>query len=191
MGGAKSVVLNSVLVFTFVALWHDLTFRLLAWGWLVSLFIIPELLASSVLPASKVSPFFSAFRPRPCPALFHSSNEFIWRVSHVHITHAFLQYDQRWWYRHVCALGAVGNMMMMMAANLVGFVIGTDGVQFFLQRLTGSIEGESYLEATACRHKIHTSTSCRHKIFGVFRVLHVCRGPPYVRVPVSSNCLLD
>lgn len=65
MGGAKSVVLNSVLVFTFVALWHDLTFRLLAWGWLVSLFIIPELLASSVLPASKVSPFFSAFRPRP------------------------------------------------------------------------------------------------------------------------------
>lgn len=78
-------------------------------------------------------------------------------------------------------------MMMMMAANLVGFVIGTDGVQFFLQRLTGSIEGESYPEATACRHKIHTSTSCRHKIFGVFRVLHVCRGPPYVRVPVSSN----
>ncbi|KAJ8692466.1 glycerol transporter [Pleurotus ostreatus] len=107
MGGAKSVVLNSVLVFTFVALWHDLTFRLLAWGWLVSLFIIPELLASSVLPASK--------------------------------------YDQRWWYRHVCALGAVGNMMMMMAANLVGFVIGTDGVQFFLQRLTGSIEGTRFL----------------------------------------------
>ncbi|KAF4597198.1 glycerol transporter [Pleurotus pulmonarius] len=107
MGGAKSVVLNSVLVFTFVALWHDLTFRLLAWGWLVSLFIIPELLASSVLPASK--------------------------------------YDQNWWYRHVCALGAVGNIMMMMAANLVGFVIGTDGVQFFLQRLTGSIEGTRFL----------------------------------------------
>lgn len=92
----------------------------------------------------------------------------------------------------MCAFGAVGNMMMMMAANLVGFVIGTDGVQFFLQRLTGSIEGESYLEATARRHIIHTSTSfCRHKIFSVFCVLHVCRGPPYVRVPVSSNCLVD
>ena len=49
------MVVNTVLVFSFVALWHDLTFRLLAWGWLVSLFIIPELCAMYVLPASKVS----------------------------------------------------------------------------------------------------------------------------------------
>ena len=49
------MVVNTVLVFSFVALWHDLTFRLLAWGWLVSLFIIPELCAKYLLPASKVS----------------------------------------------------------------------------------------------------------------------------------------
>ena len=48
-------MLNTVLVFSFVALWHDLTFRLLAWGWLVSLFVIPELAASYLLSASKVS----------------------------------------------------------------------------------------------------------------------------------------
>jgi D-alanyl-lipoteichoic acid acyltransferase DltB (MBOAT superfamily) len=54
VGGSKNVILNTVLVFSFVALWHDLTFRLLAWGWLVSLFIIPELAASYLLSASKV-----------------------------------------------------------------------------------------------------------------------------------------
>ena len=54
LGGSRNVVLNTVLVFSFVALWHDLTFRLLMWGWLVSLFVIPELVASYVLPPSKV-----------------------------------------------------------------------------------------------------------------------------------------
>lgn len=46
--------MTTVLIFTFVALWHDLSFRLLAWGWLVSLFILPELLATVLLPQSKV-----------------------------------------------------------------------------------------------------------------------------------------
>ena len=54
LGGTKNLVLSTVLIFTFVALWHDLSFRLLAWGWLVSLFIIPELAAVYWLPASKV-----------------------------------------------------------------------------------------------------------------------------------------
>lgn len=54
LGGAKNLVVNTVLVFSFVALWHDLTFRLLAWGWLVSLFILPELIAAYLLPASEV-----------------------------------------------------------------------------------------------------------------------------------------
>ena len=45
LGGNERVVLNSVIVFSFVALWHDLSFKLLAWGWLVCLFILPELVA--------------------------------------------------------------------------------------------------------------------------------------------------
>ena len=54
LGGAKNTILNTLLVFTFVALWHDLSFRLLAWGWLISLFVIPELLANYLLPKSEV-----------------------------------------------------------------------------------------------------------------------------------------
>jgi D-alanyl-lipoteichoic acid acyltransferase DltB (MBOAT superfamily) len=48
-------VLATFLVFTFVALWHDLSFRLLAWGWLVTLFIIPEITARALVPEKKVS----------------------------------------------------------------------------------------------------------------------------------------
>lgn len=54
-GGAKRVVLSTFLVFTFVALWHDLSFRLLAWGWLVTLFILPEIAARVLVPAKTVS----------------------------------------------------------------------------------------------------------------------------------------
>lgn len=61
LGGAKNTVVNTLLVFTFVALWHDLSFRLLAWGWLVSLFVIPELLASYLVPKSKVRTYQSFF----------------------------------------------------------------------------------------------------------------------------------
>ena len=63
LGGSKNVIINTVLVFSFVALWHDLTFRLLAWGWLVSLFVIPELAASYLVSASKVLFFWFSLNP--------------------------------------------------------------------------------------------------------------------------------
>ncbi|KDQ15838.1 hypothetical protein BOTBODRAFT_107948 [Botryobasidium botryosum FD-172 SS1] len=113
IGGTTHPVLSRLLVFSFVALWHDLSFRLLAWGWLVCLFIVPELLASYFLPQEK--------------------------------------YGDRPWYRHVCAIGGVGNIMMMMSANLVGFVIGTDGIKYFLGQLGGSWEGIRFvLFAVVC-----------------------------------------
>ncbi|KAJ7680007.1 MBOAT, membrane-bound O-acyltransferase family-domain-containing protein [Mycena rosella] len=111
LGGAKNVGLNTLLVFTFVALWHDLTFRLLAWGWLASLFVAPELIAQYLLPESK--------------------------------------YGVKPWYRHVCAVGGVLNMLMLLAANLVGFVIGPDGVRFFVEQLFGTTEGLRFLAAVA------------------------------------------
>lgn len=64
LGGAKNTILNTLLVFTFVALWHDLSFRLLAWGWLISLFVIPELLANYIVPKSKVWAFSNSILPR-------------------------------------------------------------------------------------------------------------------------------
>lgn len=54
LGGSKNMVLSTVLVFTFVALWHDLSAKLLAWGWLVSLFILPEIVARKVVSSKQV-----------------------------------------------------------------------------------------------------------------------------------------
>ena len=42
----------------------------------------------------------------------------------------------------MCAIGGVVNILMMMTANLVGFVIGVDGVRFFLSELMGTVQGE-------------------------------------------------
>lgn len=86
-------LLNMAAVFTFVALWHDINLRLLAWGWLVVLFVAPELLATYLFPAT--SPYW---RSRPTA------------------------------YRVLCGCGAVVNILMMMAANLVGFAVGLDGL---------------------------------------------------------------
>ena len=66
LGGAKRTIINTVLVFSFVALWHDLTFRLLTWGRLISLFIVPELLARWLVSPAKVccGAYFAFFRRR-------------------------------------------------------------------------------------------------------------------------------
>ncbi|EJD06915.1 MBOAT-domain-containing protein [Fomitiporia mediterranea MF3/22] len=113
LGGIKNQIVSTILIFTFVALWHDLTFRLLAWGWLVSFFIMPEVAARYILSSAK-----------------------------------FGNYP---WYRHVCAVGGVGNILMMLGANLVGFVIGVDGIQYMVRQLFGTIEGLQFLfVACAC-----------------------------------------
>lgn len=108
LGGNRHVILSTLLVFTFVALWHDLSLRLLTWGWLVSLFILPEIIAKSVVRQDR--------------------------------------YGDRPWYRHVAASGAVLNILFMMTCNLVGFVIGVDGVIYLFQQLMGSYTGESILD---------------------------------------------
>ena len=54
LGGTHRLAATSILIFTFVALWHDLSPRLLAWGWLAAIFILPEVMARRVLPPSMV-----------------------------------------------------------------------------------------------------------------------------------------
>ena len=49
LGGKKYYVINFFVVFTFVAVWHDLSFNLLAWGWLISLFMLPELIGTRLI----------------------------------------------------------------------------------------------------------------------------------------------
>jgi protein-cysteine N-palmitoyltransferase HHAT len=51
--GIARTIFNMVIVFMFVALWHDINLRLLAWGWLIVLFVLPEMLLTLAFPASK------------------------------------------------------------------------------------------------------------------------------------------
>lgn len=111
-GGKVRAILNFLIVFTFVALWHDINLRLLMWGWLITLFVLPEVICTLLFPAKK------------------------WR-------------DRPEAYRMLCGIGAVGNILMMMAANLVGFAVGLDGLKGLVQGLVGSFGGLMFL-AAAC-----------------------------------------
>ncbi|CAG8557476.1 18681_t:CDS:10 [Dentiscutata erythropus] len=91
LGGNKRTTFNMLIVFIFVALWHDISLKLLAWGWLIWLFILPETIAKKLFSSQKWSDW-----PH---------------------------------YRHLCAVGAILNFLMMWAANLVGFVVGLDGMK--------------------------------------------------------------
>ena len=94
-------VLTMALVFTFVALWHDINLRLLAWGWLVVLFVLPEIIATLLFPPSR-------FKDRPTT------------------------------YRVLCGVGGVFNILLMMAANLVGFAVGLDGLMAIIRGIGGA-----------------------------------------------------
>ena len=59
------------------------------------------------------------------------------------------KYGEYPWYRHVCAAGAVVNILMMMTANLVGFVVGLDGVKELWQSIVRDWNGILTL-AVAC-----------------------------------------
>ncbi|KAL9271826.1 Membrane-bound O-acyltransferase gup1-like protein [Drosera capensis] len=47
LGGSRTKVLNVWIVFTFVAIWHDLEWKLLSWAWLTCVFFVPEMLFKS------------------------------------------------------------------------------------------------------------------------------------------------
>lgn len=106
-------ILNFLVVFTFIALWHDINLRLLMWGWLITLFVLPEVIGTLLFPASR------------------------WR-------------SQPNTYRVICGIGAVGNVLMMMIANLVGFALGLDGLKGLLGELLGSYAGLVYLVSACC-----------------------------------------
>lgn len=97
-------ILNILTVFTFVALWHDINLRLLAWGWLITIFVVPEILAERLFPPKR------------------------WK-------------DDRNTYRVICGIGAVGNILIMMSANLVGFALGLDGLRDLVLGIVGSMTG--------------------------------------------------
>ncbi|KAF2868880.1 glycerol:H+ symporter-like protein [Massariosphaeria phaeospora] len=105
--GKARAVLSYLTVFTFIAIWHDIQLRLLMWGWLVTLFVLPEIIASMLFPARK------------------------WK----HWPNA---------YRMLCGVGAVGEVLMLMVANLVGFALGLDGLDGLIKGIIGSYSGWAF-----------------------------------------------
>lgn len=97
-------IVTYLLSFTFVALWHDIQLRLLIWGWLIVLFMIPEWIGSYL---------FQQKRWESQPRL----------------------------YRTLCSFGSMANILMMMAANLVGFAVGLDGLQAIIRGIVNRWSG--------------------------------------------------
>jgi D-alanyl-lipoteichoic acid acyltransferase DltB (MBOAT superfamily) len=54
LGGKRNYAVNIWPIFTFVAVWHDIQLRLLYWGWLIALFILPEIACTRLFCTSKV-----------------------------------------------------------------------------------------------------------------------------------------
>ncbi|KAI0465164.1 hypothetical protein LJB42_000386 [Komagataella kurtzmanii] len=105
LGGSRYRILTSLAVFSFVAIWHDIELKLLMWGWIVVLFLLPE----------------------------------------ITLTNMFKPYSDCWWFRHVCAVGAIINIWMMMFANLYGFVLGGDGMKLLITEIFTSSDGLKFL----------------------------------------------
>ena len=125
LGGSRYFAFSMWVVFTFVAIWHDIELKLLAWGWLICLFLLPEIIGSRIFTYQKVS----------CISLK--------KKSYTHKNHG--QFGHTNYYRFVCGLGAVGNILMMMVANLVGFCLGLDGMKAMLEQIFSSTDGLVFL----------------------------------------------
>ncbi|PNS17887.1 hypothetical protein CAC42_3846 [Sphaceloma murrayae] len=111
-GGKVRAIANFLVVFTFVALWHDINLRLLMWGWLITLFVLPEVLAAMAFPKRK------------------------WK-------------GREDVYRRLCGVGAVGNILMMMVGNSIGFALGLDGTIQLAKGVVGDVGGYVFFVA-AC-----------------------------------------
>lgn len=102
MGGAKWRLMNVWVIFTFVAMWHDLEIKLLGWAWLMALFIAPEVLVKWI-----------GSQPWCIPD------------------------KQGRAFRYAAGAAAAVNILFLIAANMVGFVLGLDGIKPFLQQVLG------------------------------------------------------
>ncbi|EGG12027.1 uncharacterized protein MELLADRAFT_101925 [Melampsora larici-populina 98AG31] len=87
--------------------------------WIVSVFVIPEVLAKKVFSGS------------------------------IH--------EKKWYFRHLSAIGGTLNVLSMMSANLVGFVIGLDGVEVMWSQPLGPWSGTILVQTKASHPKKETN----------------------------------
>ncbi|KAG7022342.1 SPAC24H6.01c, partial [Cucurbita argyrosperma subsp. argyrosperma] len=69
LGGSKRKVFNVWIVFTFVAIWHDLEWKLLCWAWLTCLFFVPEMVVKSAVSTFKAESAVTEFVFRELSAI--------------------------------------------------------------------------------------------------------------------------
>ena len=53
LGGAKTKLFNAFIIFSFVALWHDLKLNLLLWAWCICISLIPEIIVKNYFAKEK------------------------------------------------------------------------------------------------------------------------------------------
>ncbi|PHT98689.1 hypothetical protein BC332_32348, partial [Capsicum chinense] len=99
LGGSQTKLLNVWVIFTFVAVWHDLEWKLLSWAWLTCLVFIPEMIVKSTTNTLKVESSVGKF-------LYHE----------------------------LSAVAGAITITCLMVANLVGFVIGSSGINWLLYK---------------------------------------------------------
>lgn len=128
LGGAARRVIAIWPIFLFVALWHDLEWRLVSWAWLICFAFLPELLVKKWSSSSR----FDSLRQ----------------------TEAFL---------NVSAAAAALNIALLMVVNMIGFVVGLDGIVDLLKELAAS---PTYIAASLfCFYcGAHISFACRQRM---------------------------
>ncbi|KAK1570656.1 hypothetical protein Q3G72_005317 [Acer saccharum] len=69
LGGSRRKLLNVWVIFTFVAIWHDLEWKLLSWAWLTCLFFVPEMVVKSAAHSFQAKSAFGEFLFRELSAI--------------------------------------------------------------------------------------------------------------------------
>lgn len=118
LGGARYRIWNIWPIFTFVAIWHDIQFRLLVWGWLICLFMLPEIIGSYVV-APKLRKALKIPNQSPSSPTAETSS---------------LRTGREDVFRSISASGYAFNLIMMCIANLVGFCVSWKDAGTVVQR---------------------------------------------------------
>ncbi|KAK3022177.1 hypothetical protein RJ639_045372, partial [Escallonia herrerae] len=158
LGGSQRKLLNVWVVFTFVAIWHDLEWKLLSWAWLTCIFFIPELIVKSAANAFQVESTFGEFVFRELSAVAGAVTITCLMCKVVPYRSNFRESDiaaaERFGSRILLLLFAVlplllscfavivnwklqpafcnAKLSVLQVANLVGFVIGPSGINWLM-----------------------------------------------------------
>ncbi|OPL10233.1 MAG: hypothetical protein AVO34_11670 [Firmicutes bacterium ML8_F2] len=103
LGGVRFRILSIWPIFLFVAVWHDLEWRLISWAWIICAAFLPEIMVKNIASSSKFD-----------------------KMRHTRV------------YTAVAALLAAVNCAGLMAANMIGFVVGVDGMSDLFAQLLKS-----------------------------------------------------